>query len=406
MNFNVEQIRKDFPLLGTRVYSRPVIYFDNAATTQKPECVIELINEYHRSKNSNIHRGVHYLSEKMTESYENARKTVRQFINAKYDHEVLFTSGTTGGINLIASSFGERFIGRGDEVLISAMEHHSNLVPWQLLCGKKGAVLKVIPVNPAGELEIHELDNLLTDRTRIVAVVHVSNSLGTINPVRHIIEKAHEKNIPVLVDGAQSVQHTRIDVQEMNCDFYAFSGHKVYGPTGIGVLYGKEKWMDAIPPYQGGGDMIESVSFEKTTYAKLPFKFEAGTTNFIGAAGLAAALKYIDTLGIETIARYEKELLDYATEKLKAIDPLTIYGNAAEKTGVISFLIGGIHFFDTGMILDKMDIAVRTGHHCTQPLMKLLGIEGTVRASLSFYNTKEEIDRLIEGINKVIKMFN
>lgn len=405
MDYNLEQIRSDFPILSRKLYSKDLVYLDNAATTQKPKQVIETISDYYEKYNSNIHRGVHYLSEKMTESYENARNTVQKFINATNSKEIIFTSGTTNSINLVAFSFGEKYINKGDEILISTMEHHSNIVPWQLLCERKGATLRVIPVNKAGELELDQFDKLLTDKVKLVAIAHVSNALGTINPIKSIIEKAHIKDIPVLIDAAQSIQHLRIDVQNLDCDFLVFSGHKVYGPTGTGVLFGKEKWLNEMPPYQGGGDMIKNVSFEKTTYADLPFKFEAGTTNFIGAVGLAAAIKYIDFIGLDKIAEHEKQLLNYATDIFQKIPQVRIYGNAEEKTSVLSFLIDNIHPFDTGMILDKMDIAVRTGHHCTQPLMKFLGIEGTVRASFAMYNTDYEIERLKEGVLRVIKMF-
>lgn len=403
--FDVNAIRQDFPLLGRKTYNRNIVYFDNAATTQKPLKVTDTINEYYLKYNSNIHRGVHYLSEKMTEAYENARCTVQKFINAQYAHEIIFTSGTTDSINIVAYAFGEKFVNQGDEVIVSQMEHHSNIVPWQMLCERKGATLKVIPMNAAGILDIDSLENLINSNTRIVSVTQISNSLGTINPIEKIIEIAHKHNVPVLIDGAQGVQHSIVDVTKWDCDFYAFSGHKIYGPTGIGVLYGKEKWLNEMPPFRGGGDMIKNVSFEKTTYADLPFKFEAGTSNFIGAIGLGAAIKYLQNIGMKSIIDYEHELLLYAQQKFSKFTDITFYGSSPEKAGILSFLLNKIHHFDTGMMLDKMDIAVRTGTHCTEPVMTFLGIQGTVRASLSFYNTHEEIDYLIESLNKVKILF-
>ncbi len=398
---NIEKIRSDFPILHQKIYDKPLLYFDNTATTQKPKKVIDTISEYYLKYNSNIHRGAHFLSEKTTEAYENARKTIQTYIHAKHPHEIIFTKGTTDSINLVASSFGEKFINPGDEIIVSEMEHHSNIVPWQILRQRKGAVLKVIPINNKGELIISEFEKLISEKTKLVAIVHVSNTLGTINPIKEIIKKAHNYNIPVLIDGAQATQHLIVDVQELDCDFYAFSGHKIYGPTGIGVLYGKENLLNEIPPYQVGGDMIESVTFEKTIYNILPFKFEAGTSNYIGAIGLAAAIEYISSIGIKNIALYEGELLKHATDKLSQIDGLKIYGNANKKTSVISFLIDGIHHYDAGMILDKMGIAVRTGQHCTQPIMDHFNIQGTVRASFAFYNTKQEIDILYDALLKV-----
>ncbi|MBI9057691.1 MAG: cysteine desulfurase [Labilibaculum sp.] len=402
---DIENIRKDFPILEEMIHGKPLVYFDNAATTQKPRQVIDEMVKYYYKYNSNIHRGVHYLSNKSTDGNENARILVQNFINAKHSHEVIFTSGTSESINLVANSFGDRYISEGDEVIVSELEHHSNIVPWQMLCERKKATLKVLPFNDRGELMIEKLNDLITDRTKIVAVNHISNSLGTINPIREIIKIAHAKNVSVLIDAAQSIQHKKIDVQELDADFLVFSGHKLYGPTGIGVLYGKEELLNEMPPWKGGGEMIAEVSFEKTTYNELPYKFEAGTPNYIDAIGLGAAIEYVENIGIENIDAYEQELLAYGTEKLLSIDGLKIFGTAAEKTSVISFLVEGIHFYDMGMLLDQMGIAVRTGTHCTEPVMQHFGIDGTVRASFSFYNTKEEIDSLYNGILKVCKMF-
>lgn len=405
VDFDVQTIRKDFPILHQIVHGYPLAYFDNAATTQKPQCVIDTIVNYYTHLNSNIHRGVHYLSEQSTNLYEEARKTVQQFINAQYSQEVIFTSGTTAAINAVAFSFGERFVKDGDEIVISAMEHHANIVPWQMMCERKGARLKVIPIDNKGEILFDEYLKLLTPKVKLVAVTHVSNVLGTINPIEKIIETAHKYNIPVLIDGAQSVQHIPIDVQALDCDFFVFSGHKIYGPTGIGILYGKEKWLNEMPPYQGGGDMVDCVTFEKTTYNDLPLKFEAGTTNFIGAIGLAEAIRYLTRIGLDKVGKYENQLLAYAMEKLSSFERIQFYGTAPKKGPVISFLIDGIHPYDTGMVLDKLGIAVRTGTHCAQPLMDFFDIDGTVRVSLAFYNTFEEIDRLTQGIKKVIDMF-
>jgi cysteine desulfurase / selenocysteine lyase len=405
MTIDIENIRKDFPILEEMIHGKPLVYFDNAATTQKPRQVIDEMVKYYYKYNSNIHRGVHYLSNKSTDGNENARILVQNFINAKHSHEVIFTSGTSESINLVANSFGDRYISEGDEVIVSELEHHSNIVPWQMLCERKKATLKVLPFNDRGELMIEKLNDLITDRTKIVAVNHISNSLGTINPIREIIKIAHAKNVRVLIDAAQSIQHKKIDVQELDADFLVFSGHKLYGPTGIGVLYGKEELLNEMPPWKGGGEMIAEVSFEKTTYNELPYKFEAGTPNYIDAIGLGAAIEYVENIGIENIDAYEQELLAYGTEKLLSIDGLKIFGTAAEKTSVISFLVEGIHFYDMGMLLDQMGIAVRTGTHCTEPVMQHFGIDGTVRASFSFYNTKEEIDSLYNGILKVCKMF-
>lgn len=404
--FDIQKVRNDFPILQNTLYKRPVVYLDNAATTQKPRIVIDTTSEYLSKYNSNIHRGVHYLSEKMTEAYESARQTVKSFIGAAHNHEIIFTSGTTESINLVAFSFGEAFIEAGDEIVVSEMEHHSNIVPWQMLCERKNARLKVLPITYTGELNMTALPTVITDRTKLIAITHVSNSLGTINPVKEIIQFAHAHNIPVLIDGAQGIQHQLINVQDLDCDFYVFSGHKIYGPTGIGVLYGKEKWLEQMPPYKGGGDMIKTVTFEKTIYNELPFKFEAGTTNFIGAVGLAAALRYLNNIGRNNILKYEEELFSYALTKIQTIENIRIIGTSEHKTSIISFLLHNIHPFDTGMMLDKMDIAVRTGNHCTQPLMKFFGIDGTVRISFAFYNTTEEVDYLVESLKKVKQLFS
>ncbi|MDP4269613.1 MAG: cysteine desulfurase [Bacteroidota bacterium] len=401
---DVQKIRADFPILSRKIYGKDLIYFDNGATTQKPRCVVEKIEEGYYNVNANIHRGVHYLSQEATEAHEAARRTVQKFINAKESHEVIFTRGTTEAINLVASSFGE-LLSAGDEVIVSVMEHHSNIVPWQLLETRKGIKLRVIPMNDNGELLLDEYQKLFNERTKLVSVMHVSNVMGTVNPVKEIIDFAHSKGVPALIDGAQSVPHMKIDVQELDADFYAFSAHKIYGPNGIGVLYGKTEWLNKIPPYQGGGEMIATVTFEKTTFNELPFKFEAGTPDYIGSTGLAAALDYVSAIGMDNIAAYEDELLHYATEKLLEIDGLRVLGTAAHKGAVISFLVGNIHHYDMGMLLDKLGIAVRTGHHCAQPLMKRLGVEGTVRASFSFYNTKEEIDALVAAVKRIASMF-
>lgn len=404
MVFNINDIRSQFPILDSKVYGKPLIYLDNGATTQKPLAVINTINEAYRQFNSNVHRGVHALSDRASERYEAARSTIRKFINASANEEIIFTSGATAAINAVAFSFGERYIERGDEVILSEMEHHANIVPWQMMCERKGALIKVIPVKDDGSLDMELFKNLISEKTRIVAITHVSNALGTINPIKEIVTIAHSHNIPVMVDGAQGVQHGNVDVQALDCDFYLFSGHKVYGPTGIGVLYGKKRILNELPPYMGGGDMVDRVSFEKTTYNELPFKFEAGTTNFIGAIGLAAAFDFISETGIGVIEKREKELLDYATLKLSEINGLRIYGSAPNKISIVSFLLENIHMFDAGVILDKLGIAVRTGTQCAQPLMTRFGVDGVIRASLSFYNTKEEIDALVNGILKVKEM--
>lgn len=402
---DVEKIRADFPILSRTVYDKPLVYFDNSATTQKPRCVVEsLVNEYY-SVNANVHRGVHFLSQQATELHEAARETVRAFINARSTNEVVFTRGTTESINLLAYSFGEAFMQEGDEVILSVMEHHSNIVPWQILAARKGISIKVIPMNDKGELLMDEYKKLFSEKTKLVSVTHVSNVLGTVNPVKEITAIAHEHNVPVLIDGAQSVPHMTVDMQDLDAEFFAFSGHKVYGPTGVGVLYGKEEWLNKLPPYQGGGEMIQSVSFEKTVFEQAPLKFEAGTPDYIGTTGLAKAIDYVTAIGMDNIAAYEHELTEYATRRLKEVDGLRIFGEAEHKGSVISFLVGNIHHLDMGTLLDRLGIAVRTGHHCAQPLMIRLGIEGTVRASFSFYNTKEEIDALVDGIKKVSKMF-
>jgi len=405
LSFNINQIRKDFPILNTQVHGKPLIYFDNGATTQKPKLVIDTINVFHSKKNSTIHRGIHHLSEQATNEYEKAREIVKNFINAKSIREIVFTSGTTGSINGISFSFGEKYIKKDDEIIISEMEHHANIIPWQMLCERKNARLKVIPFNNTGDLLLDNFEKLISEKTKLVALTHVSNILGTINPVKKIIDKAHENNIPVMIDAAQSIQHSTINVQELDCDFLVFSAHKLYGPTGIGVLYGKEKWLEELPPFQGGGDMVERVSFEKTTFQDIPLKFEAGTTNYIGAIGMAKAIEYLQEVGFDEIQNQETELLEYATKKLNEIEGLTIYGNSKNKISIFSFLMKNIHYMDAGMVLDKLGIAVRTGTHCGQPVMQHYGIDGTIRASIVFYNTKEEIDMFIEALNKVKQMF-
>lgn len=402
---NINNIRSDFPILSRKVYDNPLVYLDNAATTQKPRCVVDKITEMYYTLNSNVHRGVHYLSQEATQAHEGSRKTVQRFINARSANEIVFTRGATESINLVASSFCSEFCKEGDEILITEMEHHSNIVPWQLQGYMRGLKLQVAPINDDGELIVEEFEKKINPRTKLISIIHISNVLGTINPIKKIIEIAHKHDIPVLVDAAQSIQHTPIDVQELDCDFLVFSSHKVYGPTGIGVLYGKEKWLDKLPPYQGGGEMISSVSFEKTLYNELPFKFEAGTPDFINSSGLAAALDYVSNIGIQNIFEYEDQLLKYATERLQAIEGIRYIGNAKDKSSVISFLIKDIHPYDMGTLLDRMGIAIRTGHHCAEPLMRRLGIEGTMRASFALYNTKEEIDILAKGIERITAMF-
>ncbi|MRR18847.1 cysteine desulfurase [bacterium] len=401
----IDEIRSEFPILSIKVHGKPLIYLDNGATTQKPEQVIRVMEELYRTSNANVHRGVHRLSDMVSDRYEAARETVRAFINAPKREEIIFTAGTTASINAVAFSFGEKYVREGDEIVISGMEHHANIVPWQMLCERKKAKLKVIPFTDEGVLYLEAYRKMLTERTRIVAVTHVSNVLGTINPVKEIVTEAHLHNIPVLVDGAQGIQHGTVDVTDIGCDFYVFSGHKVYGPNGIGVLYGREELLNEMPPYQGGGDMVASVTFEKTTYNVLPFKFEAGTTNFTGAIGLATALDYLTALGREAVAEREQGLLDRATAGLLSVSGVRIYGTAPHKVSVVSFLPGNIHQYDAGMILDKMGIAVRTGTHCAQPVMDRYGISGTIRASIAFYNTEEEIDALVSGIGRVTEMF-
>jgi cysteine desulfurase / selenocysteine lyase len=401
--FDVSKIREDFPILSVLANGKLLVYLDNAATSQKPDSVIETLDRYYREYNSNIHRGVHYLSEIATREYEAAREKIKTHINARETGEIIFVRGTTEGINLVANSYGE-FINEGDEILITGMEHHSNIVPWQMLCKRKKAKLKIIPVSEKGEIKLNDVKSLISEKTKFISVVHISNTLGTINPVNEIIKFAHGKKIPVLIDAAQSVPHLKIDVQDSGADFVAFSGHKVYGPTGIGVLYGKKEHLEKMPPYQGGGDMIKTVTFEKTTYNDLPYKFEAGTPNIANAIGLGAAFDYINSIGLVNISKYETELLDYATNKLNEIKSVRIIGTSKNKAGVISFLIDGVHPYDAGIILDKLGIAVRTGVHCTQPLMDKFRIPGTIRASFCFYNTSQEVDTLVKGIEKVIKM--
>ena len=403
--YDINKIREDFPILSREVYGKPLIYLDNGATTQKPRCVVESITNEYYSVNANVHRGVHFLSQQATELHEASRETVRRFINARSTNEIIFTRGTTESINLLASSFAESQMQPGDEVIISTMEHHSNIVPWQLQAAKRGISIQVIPMNDKGELLLDGYKKLFSERTKLVCVMHVSNVLGTVNPVKEMIAEAHAHNVPVLVDGAQSVPHMKVDVQDLDADFFAFSGHKVYGPTGVGVLYGKEAWLDKLPPYQGGGEMIQTVSFEKTTFNELPFKFEAGTSDYIGTTALAKALDYVSAIGMEQIEAHEHELTQYAMQRLKQIEGIRIFGEAQHKSSVISFLVGNIHHLDMGTLLDRLGIAVRTGHHCAQPLMQRLGIEGTVRASFGLYNTQEEIDILAAGIERVSRMF-
>jgi len=402
---DISKIRKDFPILDQKVNGKPLIYFDNAATSQRPLQVIERMNEFSLRTNANIHRGTHFMANKTTEAYEAGRETVRQFINAAEAAEVIFTHGTTESINLVAFSFGEAFISAGDEVIVTEMEHHANIVPWQMMCERRGAILKVLPFNDNGELQVELLDQLITRKTKILAVAHVSNTLGTVNPIREIILKAHLKNVPVLVDGAQSVPHFKIDVQSLGCDFYAFSGHKLYGPTGIGALYGKRKWLDQMPPFLGGGEMIDRVTFAKTTYNQLPYKFEAGTPNYVGAIGFAAAIKYIQSQDTQAIVAYEHDLLTVATEMLKQIEGLKIYGEASLKAGVICFNIEGIHPFDLGTLLDQLGIAVRTGRLCADPVMDHYGVENMVRASFAFYNTFDEINAFSKALIRLKAMF-
>ena len=403
--YDINKVREDFPILSRQIYGKPLVYFDNGATTQKPLCVLDAMRNEYLNVNANVHRGVHYLSQQATDLHEAARETVRKFINAPKVEEVIVTRGTTESLNLVVSSFGDRFLSEGDEVIVSVMEHHSNIVPWQLLAAKKGIAIKVIPMTDEGDVIMEEYEKLFNERTRIVSITQVSNVLGTINPVKEMIRIAHEHEVPVMVDGAQSTPHMKVDVQDLDCDFFAFSGHKIYGPTGIGVLYGKEKWLDEMPPYQGGGEMIESVSFEKTTFEKLPFKFEAGTPDYVATHGLATALNYVTELGLDNIFAHEQELTRYAMEQMKEIPGMRLFGTSQHKDAVISFLVGDIHHLDMGTLLDRLGIAVRTGHHCAEPLMHRLGISGTVRASFALYNTKEEVDALVAGIKRVSQMF-
>jgi cysteine desulfurase/selenocysteine lyase len=405
-HFDVDRVRRDFPILAQKVHGKPLVYLDNAATTQKPGIVLDALMHFYTSDCSNIHRGVHQLSERATLAYERAREKVQRFINAKSTGEIIFVRGATEGINLVAQSYGRTHVGAGDEVVISAMEHHSNIVPWQMLCEEKGATLRIIPINRSGALIFDVFEQLVGPRTRIIALTHVSNALGTINPVERVIELAHQRGVPVLLDGAQAIQHLPVDVRKLDCDFFVFSGHKIYGPTGVGVLYGKEKLLDSMPPYQGGGDMISSVTFEKTIYNKLPYKFEAGTSNIAGAIGLGAALDYTSSIGLAQIAAYEHELLAYATAAIEQLPGVRIIGTAPEKASVLSFTIEGIHPHDIGTILDKEGIAIRTGHHCAQPVMDFFGVPATARASLAFYNTRTEIDALVAGIGKVMEVFS
>lgn len=410
---DINKIREDFPILKREVNGKPLVYFDNGATSQKPQQVIDAINNYYTYENSNIHRGIHTLSQEATNAYEEARKKVQQFVNAKYSHEIIFTKGTTDSINLVASSFGKKYLKKGDEIIISTMEHHSNIVPWQMICEEKGAILKVIPINDKGELLLDEFKKLLSNKTKLVAITHVSNTLGTINPIKEIIKLVRQHAPPlremeegafILIDGAQAVPHTKVDVQELDCDFYAFSGHKMFGPTGVGILYGKEAILNNLPPYQGGGDMIKTVTFEKTTYNELPHKFEAGTPNIVGGIGLGIAVDYMNSIGIDKIEAYEHELLTYATEQIKQIEGVRIIGEATNKASVLSFVVDGTHPSDIGMIIDKLGVAIRTGHHCTEPLMNRFNVPGTARASFAFYNTFEEIDVFISAVRRAVKM--
>ena len=410
--YNIDAIRQDFPILSRTVYGKPLVYLDNAATTQKPLCVLDAMRNEYLNVNANVHRGVHYLSQQATDLHEAAREAVREFINARKTEEIVFTRGTTEAINLVASSFCEAFMHEGDEVIVSAMEHHSNIVPWQLQASRRGIVLRVLPMSDDGILQIDRLEQLISDKTRLISVAHVSNVLGTVNPVKEIVRIAHSHDVPVLVDGAQSTPHFTVDVQDIGCDFFAFSGHKMYGPTGIGVLYGKEEWLEKMPPYQGGGEMIESVSFDRTTFGQLPFKFEAGTPDFVATHGLATAIRYVSELGMDNIRQHEQQPTDYCMQQLQGIDGIRIYGprssgsqSSALKDAVVSFNVGSIHHLDIGTLLDRLGIAVRTGHHCAQPLMDRLGVQGTVRASFALYNTKEEIDSFVAALKRVVQMF-
>ncbi|MBI1955134.1 MAG: cysteine desulfurase [Acidobacteria bacterium] len=404
--FDVWRVREDFPILKTRVYGKPLVYLDSAATSQKPQVVLDALERFYTQECANVHRGLHWLSEQATQDYEEARVKIQRFLGAADAREIIFVRGTTEAINLVAHSYGQKYVRAGDEILITAMEHHSNIVPWQILCEEKGARLRVAPINDAGELILEEFEKLLNSRTRLVAVGHVSNALGTVNPVRQIIEMAHAYNVPVLVDGAQAVPHRKVNLRELDCDFYAFSGHKLYGPTGVGVLYGKARWLEEMPPYQGGGDMISAVTFAKTTYNSLPYKFEAGTPHIAGGIGLGAAVDYISEVGMDRVAAYEHELLAYATRQVSRIPGLRIIGTAREKAGVLSFVLEGLHPHDIGTILDREGIAVRAGHHCAMPVMERFGVPATTRASFACYNTKEEVDALVAGIEKVKEVFS
>lgn len=405
MTYDIQRIREDFPILSRSVYDKPLVYLDNAATTQKPLCVLDAMRDEYLNVNANVHRGVHYLSQQATDLHEAARERVRRFINAHSTSEIIFTRGTTEGLNLIASSFCEAFMKEGDEIIISVMEHHSNIVPWQLQAAKRGICIRVIPINEKGEVVMEEYERLFTEKTKLVSIAQVSNVLGTINPVKEMVRIAHEHEVPVAVDGAQSTPHFKVDVQALDCDFFVFSGHKMYGPTGIGVLYGKEDWLDRLPPYQGGGEMIESVTFEKTVFEKLPFKFEAGTPDYVATHGLARAIDYMEAIGMDNISSHERQLTQYCMERLSSIEGIRLFGTSSQKDAVVSFLVKDIHPLDLGTLLDRLGIAVRTGHHCAQPLMEHLGIPGTVRASFALYNTLEEIDILTAGIERVAKMF-
>ena len=402
---DIEKIRRDFPILAREVYGKPLVYLDNAATTQKPLCVLDAMRNEYLNVNANVHRGVHYLSQQATDLHEAARETVRRFINAKSTNEIVFTRGTTEGLNLIASSFVDEIMTEGDEVIVSVMEHHSNIVPWQLQAAKHGIAIRVIPMDDSGKLDLEAYEALFSENTKLVSIAHVSNVLGTVNPVKEMARIAHEHGVPIMVDGAQSTPHFRVDMQDIDCDFFVFSGHKMYGPTGIGVLYGKEEWLDRLPPYQGGGEMIESVTFEKTTFERLPFKFEAGTPDYVATHGLATAIDYMERIGMDNIAKHERELTDYCMKRLAGIGGMRLLGTVPGKDAVVSFLVGDIHHLDMGTLLDRLGIAVRTGHHCAQPLMIRLGVQGTVRASFALYNTKEEIDVLANGIERVSRMF-
>ena len=404
MMYDIEKVRADFPILSREVYKRPLVYLDNGATTQKPLCVLDAMREEYLNVNANVHRGVHYLSQQATDLHEAARERVRLFVNARKTEEIVFTRGTTESINLVASSFCEAMMKEGDEVLVSDMEHHSNIVPWQLQARQRGIVVRHLPITDDGRLDLSLLPSLLTERTRLVSITHVSNVLGTVNPIADIIRQAHERGIPVLVDGAQGAPHQRVDVQQLDCDFYAFSGHKMYGPTGIGVLYGKEEWLDRLPPYQGGGEMIDRVTWEKTTFERLPFKFEAGTPDYVATHGLATAINYMERLGMENIVAHEHDLIGYAMKRLAEVPDIHLYG-PRERDAVVSFNVGNIHHLDIGTLLDRLGIAVRTGHHCAQPLMARLGVQGTVRASFALYNTRQEVDTLVEGLQRVVSMF-